>query len=58
MRGALAMGALASCVMALTGCNTMNGPAVIEIDSADYSKAFEACIEGIGLRCLALRLDV
>ena len=45
MRGALALGALATCVVALTGCNTMSGPAVIEIDSANYSKAFEACIE-------------
>ena len=43
--GAPAIAVLASCVILLTGCNTMNGPAVIEIDSADYSKAFEACIE-------------
>ena len=31
--------------MFATGCNTMNGPAVIEINSIDYSKAFETCIE-------------
>ncbi|MSR34151.1 MAG: hypothetical protein EXS12_05050 [Phycisphaerales bacterium] len=43
--GALACGALACGAIMLTGCNTMNGPAVIEIDSANYSKAFEACIE-------------
>ena len=33
------------CFVFATGCNTMNGPTVIEIDSIDYSKAFEACIE-------------
>ena len=33
------------CFVFATGCNTMNGPAVIEINSIDYSKAFETCIE-------------
>ncbi|MCE9619894.1 MAG: hypothetical protein K8R92_08290 [Planctomycetes bacterium] len=36
---------MAGCCIALMGCNTMSGPAVITLDSTEYDKAFEACID-------------